>query len=97
MEKARKSQENICFIDYFEAFDCIDHNKKKKEKKKLWKIIKETGIPDYFNCLLRNLYMGQEMMVRLDMEEWTYAKSGKEYYKAMFSHPVYLTYMQSAS
>ena len=41
--------------------------------------------------------MGQEMTVRLDMEEWTYAKSGKEDYKAMFSHPVYLTYMQSAS
>ena len=68
----------------------MDHNK-------LWKILKEMEILDYLTCLLRNLYMGQEMTVRLDMEEWTYAKSGKEYYKAMFNHPVYLTYMQSAS
>ena len=52
MEKARKSQKNICFIDYSEAFDCIDHNKKKKEKKKLWKIIKETGRQEYQTTLI---------------------------------------------
>ena len=55
MEKARKFQKNIyfCFIDYAKAFDCVDHNK-------LWKILKEMGIPDHLICLLRNLYTGQE-------------------------------------
>ena len=53
IEKARKFQKNIyfCFIDYAKAFDCVDHNK-------LWKILKEMGIPDHFTCLLRNLYAG---------------------------------------
>ena len=53
IDKARESQENIyfCFIDYTKAFDCVDHNK-------LWKILKETGIPDHLTCLLRNLYAG---------------------------------------
>ena len=55
MEKAREFQKNIyfCFIDYAKAFDCVDHNK-------LWKILKEMGIPDQLTCLLRNLYAGQE-------------------------------------
>ena len=55
IEKARESQKNIyfCFIDYAKAFDCVDHNK-------LWKILKEMGIPDRLTCLLRNLYAGQE-------------------------------------
>ena len=59
MEKAREFQENIyfCFIDYAKAFDCVDHNK-------LWKILKEMGIPDHLTCLLRNLYTGQEATVR---------------------------------
>ena len=59
MEKARKFQKNIyfCFIDYAKAFDCVDHNK-------LWKILKEMGIPDHLTCLLRNLYAGQEAAVR---------------------------------
>ena len=54
-EKAREFQKNIyfCFIDYTNAFDCVDHNK-------LWKILKEMGIPDDLTCLLRNLYAGQE-------------------------------------
>ena len=47
----------FCFIDYVKAFDCVDHNK-------LWKILKEMGIPDYLTCLLRNLYAGQEATVR---------------------------------
>ena len=53
--KAREFQENIyfCFIDYAKAFDCVDHSK-------LWKILKEMGIPDRLTCLLRNLYAGQE-------------------------------------
>ena len=59
MEKAREFQKNIyfCFIDYVKAFDCVDHNK-------LWKILKEMGIPDHVICLLRNLYAGQEATVR---------------------------------
>ena len=59
MEKARVFQKNIyfCFIDYAKAFDCVDHNK-------LWKILKEMGIPDHLTCLLRNLYAGQEATVR---------------------------------
>ena len=59
MDKAREFQKHIyfCFIDYAEAFDCVDHNK-------LWKILQEMGIPDHFTCLLRNLYAGQEATVR---------------------------------
>ena len=59
MEKAREFQKNIyfCFIDYAKAFDCVDHYK-------LWKILKEMGIPDHLTCLLRNLYAGQEATVR---------------------------------
>ena len=59
MEKGREFQKNIYFwfIDYTKAFDCVDHNK-------LWKILKEMGIPDHFTCLLRTLYAGQEATVR---------------------------------
>ena len=59
-EKAREFHKNIylCFIDYAKSFDCVDHNK-------LWKILKEMGIPDHLTCLLRNLYEGQE-------ERWEY-------------------------
>ena len=59
IDKARELQKNIyfCFIDYAKAFDWVDHNK-------LWKILKEMGIPDHLTCLLRNLYAGQEATVR---------------------------------
>ena len=59
MEKEREFQKNIyfCFIDYVKAFHCVDHNK-------LWKILKEMGIPDHLTCFLRNLYAGQEAVVR---------------------------------
>ena len=59
MEKTKEFQKTIyfCFIDYAKAFDCVDHNK-------LWKILKERGIPDHLTCLLRNLYAGQEATVR---------------------------------
>ena len=58
-EKAREFQKNIyfSFINYSKAFDCVDHNK-------LWKILKEMGIPDHLTCLLRNLYVGQKATVR---------------------------------
>ena len=63
MEKAKKFQKNIyfCFIDYAKVFDCVDHNK-------LWKILKEMGIPDHLTCLLRNLYAGQKATVRTGHE-----------------------------
>ena len=59
MEKETEFQKNICFcfIDYAKTFDCVDHNK-------LWKILKEMGIPDHLTCLLRNLYAAQEATVR---------------------------------
>ena len=91
MEKARAFQKNIyfCLIDYAKAFDCVDHNK-------LWKILKEMGLPDHLTCLLRNLYAGQEA-TELDMEQQTGSKQEKEYIKAVYCHPAYLTYMQSTS
>ena len=55
--KSQEFQKNIYFIDYAKAFDCVDHNK-------LWKILKEIGVPDLLTCLLRNLYAGQEATVR---------------------------------
>ena len=60
IEKAREYQKKniyFCFIDYAKAFDCVGHNK-------LWKILKDTGLPDLLTCLLRNLYAGQEATVR---------------------------------
>ena len=58
-KKAREFQKNIIFsfVDYTKAFDCVDHSK-------LWKILKEMGLPDHLTCLLRNLYAGQEATVR---------------------------------
>ena len=65
IQKARKFQKNIyfCFIDYVKAFECVDHNK-------LWKILKETRIPDHLTCFLWNLHAGEEM-TELDMEQQT--------------------------
>ena len=56
-ERSRQKNIYFCFIDYAKAFDCVDQNK-------LWKILKEMGIPDHLTCLLRNLYAGQEATVR---------------------------------
>ena len=63
----REFHKNICFINYTKAFDCVNYNK-------LWKILKDMGIPDHLICLLRNLYAGQEAMVRMDMEQQTASK-----------------------
>ena len=68
----------------------MDHNK-------LWKILKEREIPDYLTSLLRNLYAGQKEQIELVMEQQTGSKSGKEYIKAVYCHPAYLTSMQSTS
>ena len=72
IEKAREFQKNVyfCFIDYAKAFDCVDHSK-------LWKILKEMGIPDHLTCLLRNLYAGQEVTVRTGHGTTDWFKTGK--------------------
>ena len=100
IEKAREFQKNIlelltpssvdCSIDYTKAFDCVDHNK-------LWKILQEMGIPDHLTCLLRNLYAGQEATVRTGHGTTDLFQIGKEYVKAVYCHPAYLTSMQSTS
>ena len=92
IKKAREFQKNIyfCFIDYAKAFDCVDQNK-------LWKILKEMGIPDHLTCLLRNLYAGQEATVRTGHGTTDWFQIGKAYVKAAYCHPAYLTYIQNAS
>ena len=72
VEKAIEYQKNIyfCFIDYAKVFDSVDHNK-------LWKIVKEKGIPDHLTCLLRNLYAGQEATVRTGHGTTDWFKIGK--------------------
>ena len=84
-KKQESSRKNIyfCFIDCAKAFDCVNY-------KKLWKILK-----DHLTCLLRNLYAGQEA-TEPDMEQ-TGSNLGKEYIKAVYCHPAYLTSMQSTS
>ena len=92
IEKAREFPKSIYFyfIDYTKAFDSVGHNK-------LWKTPKAMGIPDHPTCLLRNLYAGQEATVRNRHGTTNWSKLGKEYVKAVYCHPVYLTYMQSTS
>ena len=72
IKKAREFQKNtyFCFIDYAKAFDCVDHNK-------MWKILKEMGIPDDLTYLLRNLYAGQEAIVRTGHETTDWLQIGK--------------------
>ena len=92
MEKAREFQKNIyfCFINYTKNFDCVDHIK-------LWKILKEMGIPDHLTCILRICMQVRKQQLELDMEQQAASKSGKEYVKAVYCHPAYLTYMQCIS
>ena len=91
-----KKQENFrktsifCFIAYAKAFDCVDHNK-------LWKILKEMGIPDHLTCLLRNLYVGEEATVRTGCGTTDWFQLWKGVCQAVYCHPAYLTYMQSTS
>ena len=92
IEKAREFQKNIyfCFIDYVKAFDCVDNNK-------LWKILKEMGIPDHLTCLLRNLYAGQEATVRTGHGTTDWFQIGKGVREGCLLSPCYLTYMQGTS
>ena len=91
-EKAREFQKNIsfCFIDYTRAFDCVDHNK-------LWKILKEMGIPDDLTCLLRNLYASQEATVRTGHGTTDWFQIGKVVHHGFILSSAYLTFMQSTS
>ena len=90
IEKARKFQKNICFIDYAKAFHCVDCNK-------LWKILKEMEIPYHVTCLLRICTQVKKQQLEADMEQQTSSKLGKEYFKTVYCHPAYLISMQSTS
>ena len=82
IKKAREFQKNIYFgfIDYVKAFDCVDHNK-------LWKTLKEMGIPDHLTCLLRNLYVGQEATVRTGHGTTHWFQIGKGVYQGCMLSP----------
>ena len=82
MEKAREFQKNIyfCFIDYAKAFDCVDPNK-------LWKILKERGIPDHLTCLLSNLYAGQGATVRTGHRTTDWIQIGKGIHQGCILSP----------
>uniref|UniRef100_A0AC11DC26 Uncharacterized protein n=3 Tax=Ovis aries TaxID=9940 RepID=A0AC11DC26_SHEEP len=84
IKKAREFQKNIyfCFIDYAKAFDCVDHNK-------LWKILKEMGIPDHLTCLLRNLYAGQEATVRTGHGTTDWFQIGKGVHQGCILSPCF--------
>ena len=90
MKKQESSRKNIffCFIDYAKGFDCVDHDK-------LWKILKEMGIPDHLTCLWETYMQVRKQPLELDMEQQTGSKEQKEYVKAVYCHSAYLTYMQS--
>ena len=91
-KKQESSRKNIyfCFVDYAKAFDCVDHNK-------LWKILKEMGIPDHLTCLLRNLYTDQEATVRTGHGSTDWFQIGKGVHQGCILSPSLLTYMQSTS
>ena len=82
IKKARKFQKNIyfCFINYAKAFDCVDH-------KKLWKILKEMGVPDHLTCLLRNLYAGQKPTVRTTHGIMDWFQVGKQVHQGCILSP----------
>ena len=92
IEKVREFQKNIyfCFIDYTKAFDCVDH-------KKMWKILKEMGIPDHLTASWEICMQVKKQPLEADMKQQTGSKLGKEYVRAVYCHPTYLTYMQSMS
>ena len=91
-KKQESSRKNIyfCFIGYAKAFDCVDYNK-------LWKILKDMGIPDHLTCLLRNLYAGQEATVRAGHGTTDWFQIGKGVRQGYILSPCLLTSMQSTS
>ena len=90
IEKTREFQKNICFTDYTNIFDCVDHNK-------LWKILQEMGITDHLTCLLRNLYVGQEATVRTRYGTKDWFKIGKGICQGCILSPCLFVYMLSTS
>ena len=92
IKKGREFQKSIyfCFIDYAKAFDCVDH-------KKLWRILKQMGIPDHLTCLLRNLYSGQEATVRTGHGTTDWFQIGKGVHQGCILSPWLFNYMQSTS
>ena len=94
IKKAREFQKTstiyFCFIDYAKAFDSVDHNK-------LWKILKDMGLPHHLNCLLRNLYAGQEATVRTRHGTTDWFQIGKGVHQGCILSLCYLTYMQGTS
>ena len=90
IKRAREFQENVCFIDYAKAFDCVDQNK-------LWRILKEMGIPNPLTCLLRNVYAGQEATIRIRHGKTDWLKIEKGVCQGCILSPTYLTSMQSTS
>ena len=92
IEKAKEFQKNIyiSFVEYTKAFYCVDQNK-------LWKILKEMGIADHLTCLLDTCIWVKKQQLELDMKQQTGSKLAKKYYKDVYCHPAYLTYMQSTS
>ena len=93
IQKAREFQKNIyfCFIDYAKAFHCVDHNKLCVELLKRWEY--QTTWPACWEICMQV----KKQQLELDMEKQTGSKLGKEYVKAVYCHPAYLTYMQSTS
>jgi len=94
IEKVRVFQKNMTyFTELDKSFKCVDHNK-------LWKVLKEMGLPDHLTCLLSNLYAGSncsKQQLEPDMEQQNGSKLGKEYIKVVYCHLAYLNYMQSTS
>ena len=89
-EKKKRVLKNIyfCFIDYAKSFDCVDHNK-------LWKILKEIGIPGHLTCLLRNLYAGQEATVRTGHETADWFQLGKWVHQCYILSPcLFILYVE---
>ena len=89
--KQENSRKNIyfCFTDYAKAFDCVDHNKQ-------WDILKEVGIPEHLTCLLRKPVCSSKRN-RTYMKQQTGSNLGKEFLRAVYYYPPYLTFMQSTS
>ena len=92
IEKAREFQKNIyfCFIVYAKAFDCVDHSK-------LWKILQEMTFKTTWTASWEICMQVKKQQFEWDMEQQTGSKEGKEYVKAVYCHPAYLTYMPSAT
>ena len=90
--KRREFQKNIyfCFTDYIKTFEYVDHNK-------LWKILQEMVIPDHLTCPWEICMQVNKQQLELNMKQKTGSKLRKEYIKAVYGHPAYLTFMQSTS